>query len=135
MSENKSCSAFLGVHVAERVLSKIFKDVTTMPYANPGYDFVCNKEKKIDVKCSCKRVGSNNGWEFHIRKNTVADFFLCLAFDNREDLTPLHVWLVPGGAVNHLQSTNISESSISRWAAHEIGVDKVVACCDSMRGT
>lgn len=43
MSENKSCSIFLGVHVAEKVLSRVFKDVKQMPTHNPGYDFVCNR--------------------------------------------------------------------------------------------
>lgn len=36
-SENKQCPAFLGVHVAERVLSKVFKDVKRMPPNNRGY--------------------------------------------------------------------------------------------------
>ena len=47
--ENKECAAFLGVRVAERVLRHTFNDVKMMPYGNPGFDFICNRKKWIDV--------------------------------------------------------------------------------------
>ena len=37
--DNKTCALFLGVHVAERVLSHVFKQVKRMPNGNVGYDF------------------------------------------------------------------------------------------------
>ena len=49
----KSCPAYLGIHIAEQVLSKVFKNIKMMPMHNPGYDFICNHGKKIDVKSSC----------------------------------------------------------------------------------
>lgn len=131
MSENKECSAYLGCHVAERVLSKTFKDVEVMPRNHPGYDFICNKGKKIDVKSSCVRTVG--GWMFMIKKNMVADYFLCLAFDNRYDLNPLYVWLIPSDKINHLVTAGISESTISKWNDYIIDVGKVVECCDKLK--
>lgn len=131
MSENKDCSAYLGCHIAERVLSKVFKDVEVMPRNNPGYDFICNKGKKIDVKSAC--VSKYGKWVFHIRHNIIADYFLCLAFDNRDNLTPLHMWLIPGHIVNNLTGTTISKSTVNRWNEYRLDVDKVVKCCDKMR--
>ena len=50
---NTACSLFLGVHVAERVLSHVFKQVKRMPNGNVGYDFTCARGRKIDVKSAC----------------------------------------------------------------------------------
>ncbi len=68
MSDNRECSSFLGCHIAEQVLSKTFKDVEIMPPSNPGYDFICNKGKKIDVKSSCLRYKNpkHKSWMFVI---------------------------------------------------------------------
>lgn len=134
-SENKQCSAFLGVHVAERVLSKVFKDVEEMPYGHEGYDFICNKGKKIDVKSACTQTRDRQGdnWSFHIRKNQIADYFLCLAFDNREDLTPMHIWLIPAKLVNHCISASISESTLSKWDEYKLDINRVVSCCNTMK--
>ena len=93
--DNKECANYLGIHIAERLLSKIFENVTRMPYGNPSYDFICKKGYKIDVKSSCIRKNRNN-WSFGIDKNQIADYFLLLAFDNRKDLNPLHIWLIKG---------------------------------------
>ena len=59
ISENKKCSKFLGVHIAESVLCHVFKDVEVMPTDNHGFDFICNRGKKIDVKSSCSEAKSN----------------------------------------------------------------------------
>ena len=131
--ENKECSQFLGIHVAERVLRHIFNDVKMMPMHNRGYDFVCNRNKKIDAKSSCTRKNRNR-WTFTINHNTIADYFLCLAFDNREDLNPLYIWLLPGDKVNHLSAASISKSTIDTWNEYRLDIDNVSACCDVMRG-
>ena len=134
MSENKECAAYLGVYVAERVLSHVFKNVQRMPYGNSGYDFICGRGYKIDVKSACKRM-SRNQWTFHIRCNQIADYFLCLAFDNREDLNPLHIWLIPGDVLNHLKFTSVASSTIHKWDAYKLDVEKVTACCNALRET
>lgn len=135
MEENKDCALFLGVHVAERVLSKVFKDVKRMRNGNKGFDFKCNKGKKIDVKSSTLKYRKNSlkYWIFTINKNTTADYFLCLAFDNRKDLNPMHIWLIPGEVLNHLSSATISKSTIPKWKKYEKDVSEVVNCCDTMK--
>ena len=133
MSENKECASYLGVCVAERVLRHVFKDVVRMPYGNPGYDFVCNRGYLVDSKSSCI-IKSKNGWSFAIRRNIVADYFLCLAFDNREYLNPLHVWLIHGGVLSHLTGASISPSTIHKWDEYKLDIDKVISCCDTLKG-
>lgn len=133
-NENQECSSFLGVHVAERVLSRVFKDVERMPMNNPNYDFICNRGKKIDVKSACLNHSKRgHRWQFHIKKNTVADYFLCLAFDNRDDLNPLHLWLIPGSVVNQSDSLSISLSTTNKLKEYELDVCKVVKCCAVVR--
>jgi len=132
MDENKKCSAYLGVHIGEPVLSKTFKNVELMPYGHPGYDIICNHDKRIDIKISC--LNKNGRWMFTIRHNTTADYFMCLAFDNREDLNPAHIWLLPGNKFNHLVMATISPSTIDKWSEYELPIDGVITCCDTMRG-
>ena len=131
MSENRGCSSFLGVYVAEGVLGQAFKNVVRMPYGNSGYDFKCGNGYEIDVKSSCWR--KNGGWAFHIDHNIIADYFLCLAFDNRKDLNPLHVWLIPGDVVNSRICIGISPSTISKWDKYALDINKVSACCNMMK--
>lgn len=131
MSENKECASYLGCHIAEQVLSKVFKDVKIMPNNNPGFDFICNHGKTIDVKSSC--ICKYGGWKFNITKNTIADYFLCIAFNDRTDLNPMYIWLLPGNLVNHLTGTSISKSTIYKWNEYKLDITKTIACCDNMR--
>jgi len=131
-NENRECPVFLGVHVAERVLSHIFKNVEKMPYGHPGYDFICNRGKKIDVKSSCLRK-KVEVWSFHIERNTTADYFLCMAFDNRKDLNPMHIWLIPGSKLSHLVAAAIRPNTTSRWNEYELDISKVITCCDVLK--
>lgn len=95
--KNKNCPVFLGCDIAEKVLSHVFKDVRRMHIHNSGFDFICNKGFKIDVKSSC--LHKNNTYSFAIRYNKIADYFLCIGFDNRENLNPQHIWLIKGNEV------------------------------------
>lgn len=136
--KNKDCPSFLGVHIAEHVLSHAFKNVKRMPINHPGYDVVCNKDKRIDIKSSCTLSRLVDGiqysrWLFTINYNTTADYFLCLAFDNRDDLTPLHAWLLPGRKFNYLKTTSISPSTIHKWDTYRLDISKISDCCDAMR--
>jgi len=132
LNENKRCGLYLGVHIAEQILSQAFKNVKRMPMHNPGYDVICNHKKKIDIKSSCQRK-RDDSWSFGINHNTIADYFLCLAFDNRERLNPLHAWLIPGSKVNHLVCLSIHQSTINKWDAYKLDISKISACCDAMR--
>jgi len=115
MKINKKCASFLGCHVAERVLSHVFKDVEKMPYGNIGFDFICNKGFKIDVKASCLHV--NNSYAFHINRNKIADYFLLVGFDNRENLNPQHIWLMKSNIIikyNGRFNKHIKQNEINR---------------------
>jgi hypothetical protein len=136
LSENIQCSKYLGCHVAERVLEHVFKNIQTMPANNPGYDFICNKGKKIDVKASCEYqpIRGKPRVQFIIKKNTIADYFLCLVFDNRNDLNPTHAWLIPGKHVNYLHTLGIAMTNIDKFKEYEIDLTKICKCCDKLKG-
>jgi len=132
MSENKECASYMGVYVNERLLRHYFNDVEVMPYGNKGYDIVCNHGKKIDGKSCCIRKNGNS-WTFIINHNTIADYFVLVAYGNRKDMNPLHIWLIPGHVLNHAGSVSISPSTIDKWDEYELDINEVVACCDTMK--
>lgn len=104
MGENINSAVYLGIYVAERLLPKIFDNPKAMPYGNTGYDYICKNGYKIDVKSSSLRKA--NYWKFDIRKNKIADVFLCIAFDNRLNLNVKHIWLIPGNEIIRTQKLN-----------------------------
>jgi hypothetical protein len=132
---NKKCSQWLGIAVAERVLAAVFKNVQVMPENNRSFDFICGKGFKIDVKSSCRGhyKNRNDRWNFTIKNNKVADYFLLLAFDSREDLNPEFVWLVPGHVINDKFAINISVTTTDKWKEYEKSIDKVTICCNKMK--
>jgi hypothetical protein len=115
--------------VAERVLSNIFKNVTRMKMNHTGYDFICGKGFKIDVKSSC----GEEGWNFILKQNKIADYFLCLAFDNRESLNPQFLWLIPGPVVNYKTGLHIQRSQSAKWKEYELPIERVMECCSSLK--
>ena len=132
MSENKTCAQYLGITVAERLVHEYFDDPIHMPNGHQGYDFICKNGFKIDVKSSCIQKPHNN-WLFHINKNTIADYFLCIAFDNRTDLNVKHVWKFPGRVVNHRVTISSVPSNISKWAKFEQSSESIRHCCDVLK--
>lgn len=139
MFENKSSSAYLGCVIAETILSHEFPGFKRMPYGNPGYDYDCPKGFKIDVKSSCRRhpKRGNDTWGFQIGYNKVANYFLFLAFGNRdEQLVPEHVWLVPGDVVNNKSAQSITDSpeSLAKWSQYERSLTNVLECCNALKG-
>ncbi len=141
MNENKNCALYLGVYIAEKYLAKIFENVTKMPNKNPGYDFICGKGYKIDVKSSC--LLKNNAWHFNIKCNKIADYFLMIAFSNREDLEPKYIWLIKGNeivrgnVVNHCSSFRVvnSDKVIKLLEKYEEKnkLDKMILLCNSIK--
>ena len=142
MKINKKCSLFLGCHVAERVLSHVFKDTQRMPIHNPGFDFICNKGHKIDSKASCLR--KNNTYQFAINQNKIADYFLCIGFDNRESLNPQYIWLIKGDEMlwdNKMLNEHVSLvipntiKGLSKVSKYEL-TDKLketIECCNTLK--
>ena len=137
LGENKETALYLGYYIAENVLSNIFKDVKRMGINNSGFDFVCNKGYKIDVKASVlhKNKYKNPYWQFGIRQNNIPDYFLLIAFDNRENLNPLHVWLVPKDKICHLKGLSLSLKRIDEWKQYELEdkLEKVITCCNKIK--
>lgn len=129
---NKNSSQYLGVFIAEKLTSKMFKNVQRMPQGNHGFDLICNEGYKIDVKSSA--TGSKGYWQFGIKKNKMADYFVIIAFESRDDLTPIHLWLIPGKDINHLNIIHISKVTLSRWSKYEQPIDKAILCCNEMKG-
>ena len=136
MDKDKTCTLFLGVHVAERVLSHVFKDVKRMPLHNHGYDFICSQGYKCEVKSGCRDhfITQSDRWKFRVKKNQIADYFLFLAFDNRKDLNPEHIWLIPTGEINDHEMISISESRIHKWDKYALDINKVSTCCNTLKG-
>lgn len=135
MSENKECSSYLGVYIAERYLSKIFTNVIRMPINHSGYDFICNKDYKIDVKSAC--IGkTSNRWVFCINNNITADYFLCIGFDNRNDMNPLHIWLIPNNTSLPKSGLSITNTSkiLKKYQQYEQNekLDELIICCDDI---
>ena len=135
MYEDKSSNQWLGIVIGERLCRHLFKDVEVMPFGNPKFDIVCNRGKKIDVKIAVITFnhGKNPRWIFNIRRNTTADFFICVAFDNRIDLNPLHLWMIPGKEVNHKTKEIISPSRIHKWDKWERDINNAQLCCTEMK--
>lgn len=136
--KNKDCPYFLGVAVAENILSKVFKNVKRMLDTNPGFDFTCDKGYKIDVKASCFYTKKNNPcWMFHINKNKIPDYFILIGFDNRKDLNPMKLWLVPKDILKDKVGLSITntERSLKKWKQYELGnkLDEVITCCSSLQ--
>lgn len=131
ITDNKSSAVYLG-SIAEIILSNIYSGVRVMPINNHGYDIICNRDFKIDIKSSA--IGDKRGrWEFRINKNQTADHFLCIAFNSRDDLkNPVHLWMIPGHVVNHMTTICISKSTLDKWSEYKLSLDKLEACCNDL---
>lgn len=138
MYKNKNCAHYLGVVVAERLVKHLFNDVVMMPFGFPGYDMICNKGKKINVKASTANVRQNKNsitkrWKFNINYNKNCDFYLLMAFDDTINLTPLSAWLMPGEEINENSGISISAKKINDWDCWKMDLDNAQACCDLMK--
>lgn len=96
MESKEDCSQYFGICIAENYIIKTFEDADKATYGTIGYDWICNKGKKIECKARC--LNSNNVWNYQIANkkgdyNLIADYFIISAWDNRESLNPLHVWI------------------------------------------
>lgn len=136
MHENKLCSAYLGIVIGERLCRHLFKDVEVMTYGFPDYDIICNKGKKIDVKTACIALAKNSKnphFQFRIKQNKIADFFICVAFDNVEDLNPIHMWMIPGNEINHKKNHAIRLSTIHKWNKWKRDIKDAQLCFTEMK--
>lgn len=135
MDENKNCPLYLGVIVGERLCKHLFNGVEVMPFGHKGYDVICKKGNKIDVKTTCTRIRENKyqDWKFNINRNILADYFVLVAFDNIKDLNPLHLWMIPGHQVNKNATVSISPSTIHKWDNWKHNIGSVQLCCTELK--
>ena len=147
MSENKDCTLYLGVHIAENrvakeVLPTIYENVEKMPNNKPGYDYLCDNNK-VDVKSSSLHT-DRNGWVFRIEYNNIAQQFLLLAFGERpeddENPKPMQLWLIPNDAIIRerefwnratIQINNTPEG-LREFEKYELkeGLEHLLECCE-----
>jgi hypothetical protein len=121
LENSLTCPSFLGVHLAENMVSEVFNEAKMMPYGHKGFDMICPKGKTVDVKSAC--AGEYRGtrrWIFHIKENKVPDYFMCVAYDSRDEQNVEHVWFIPGNTINHLKGLCISESTMERMDSYKL---------------
>lgn len=92
IKENRMDNKFIGVYIGENGITKIYEGSKRMPYNHPGYDIICQKGYKIDVKSTV--LSRYNTFSFGIQKNRTADYFALVGFNNIIELTPLHLWII-----------------------------------------
>lgn len=104
----------IGEELFKRFLEElIFENVKYVGgYHDGGLDFICknpkkefierysqfklvrNKEYRVQLKVRCLSYEDGRiRWDFNILYNNVADIFILSAWDNRESLQPIHIWL------------------------------------------
>lgn len=93
---NEDCSSWFGEFISQNYVMRTFEDPVEMPPSNPGFDWICKRGEKIDHKGAClsrSNKSSWRGWNFPINWNNITDYFILSAWDNRDSLNPLHVWV------------------------------------------
>lgn len=138
MYKNKLCASYLGVAVNECLIKHLYPDAVMTGYGFPGYDFECNRGKKVNAKGSTahnreSKKSNTVFWVFGIRNNKLCDHFLCVAYDNVKSPTPLHIWMIPASEVNDNGSISISASTIHKWDEWKIDINEAQACCTEMK--
>lgn len=137
MTENKQCGVYLGCYITEPILMTLFDNVQKMPNNHKGYDFISDGIK-IDAKSSCRRIRNNrsDSWVFHIDKNIIADQFILLAINNRDDIEAEHIWLIPGSELNMKSTVAIFETNLIKWNKYSLDnkLDQIKVEIDKIKG-
>lgn len=98
--DNWACSQYLGIDIAEnKIANKIIPILLGeidkhMPATRHKFDFLLKSGIKVDIKARLlsyreKRIY----WDFPIKYNSVADYFILIGLDNLENLNIIHIWL------------------------------------------
>lgn len=126
----------LGLYI-EQTIARMFGSVAE-PYGTPNIDFICPQGYKIQVKVASVTYTRNYpNWNFKIKKNKIADYFILVAVNNtddidKEDFKPLHIWIMEGNILNDKVTTSISPSTVSKWDEYSIKErykNKFINCC------
>lgn len=134
MAENKECGPYLGCYINERILRHVMPNAVLMDNNNPGFDLVCGKGYLVDAKAATLRYRKTHSprWEFNINKNTIPDYFLLVAYKDRESLEICHMWLIPGDEINDKKSVSIALSTIHKWDQWKINHTDALSCVTKM---
>jgi hypothetical protein len=141
--DNPYCSAWFS-YIGEYYVMKTFEDPIPTLYGNPGFDWKCKKGEKIDHKGSCLHTYRGwTGWQFTVRWNNTADYFILSAWDNRYSLNPMHVWMFHKSDIvrgkefwkrDTLYITNTT-NGLKQFEKHEVTdkLDKLKELCNNER--
>jgi hypothetical protein len=125
IKENRRDARFLGTYIAENGIAKIYEGSQRMAYYNRGYDILCPKGYKIDVKATV--LNQYNIFNFTINKNKIADYFALVVFNNIIELVPIHMWIIKsdenidGRIINKLTKLTIPNEPkhLSKYGKYE----------------
>lgn len=118
-SENKSCPLYFGDYIEKKYVMQIFEDPILFEYKKDDmgriidkikpYDYICKKGLKIKHIASCVRIdefhlSSYMGdpipyWGYLIKKNNIPDYYILSAWNDRNSLEPLYVWIIMGDEI------------------------------------
>jgi len=106
MSENEDCASYLGVYITERKIGRkllpiILGDIQAeMSANNHWFEFIVVGGYKVQFKARTLRYKKGwTGWSFRIDYNSVADYFVLIAFSDRENLNIAHILLIKKGDI------------------------------------
>jgi len=138
-SSTHARSVYLGVIIGEEIACKYFKNPVRAPYGTPGYDLICQNGFKIDVKLAT--ANKDGAWSFSIknRSGEKPDYYLLLAMDDTDDLSPCHIWIVPAnaiigkGKICDRQSFMVSPTTLHKLSKYEKPIEKLECVCNMMK--
>jgi hypothetical protein len=126
IEDNKDCGRYFGEYIERKYVFQIFED--PVPFEFPKdelgritdnrkpYDYLCCKGLKLKHISSCIREDKSHiqkltgeklpYFAYAIRRNKIPDQFVLSAWDNRESLKPLFVWIIKGKEMFQTQISN-----------------------------
>lgn len=151
-SENKSCPLYFGDYIEKKYVMQIFEDPIPFEYKKDDmgriidrtkpYDYICKNGFKLKHIASCKRTDKFHVlnylddilyWGYLIRRNNVPDYYILSAWDDRNSLNPLYVWIIRGDEIFITQRSQKpfwdrytfvvydTRSGIDRMSKYEVG--------------
>jgi hypothetical protein len=114
--DNPDCPRYFGEYIERKYVSQIFEDAVPFEYKRDilgritdkrkPYDYICCRGLKIKHVASCLRMDKNHVqkltgehlpyFAYAIKRNSIPDAWVFSAWNNREDLEPLFVWIIKG---------------------------------------